>query len=468
MVFLQARAKGQCYTASNGEKVAARTTGPDCRCSKKCFKIVDEDLRYHILTTFNQLGNSKDQNFLLRGLIVGKDVARRGKQGRGGVAKKGNMPKTKESTYEYFVPGDHNRRIPVCLKAFQSIFGITYRRVRTVRRAAIPVDNRGKHPKKKTAGLLVERVKAHILSFPRMTSHYSRQKNPRRRYLNPGLSVNRMYLMYLEKHEPEVWRRKQQGLQVRQENVGLREVVCPKPQVSLDTYRRIFQTSFNLSFGLPRSDTCATCDAFKISVTSTTDEEEKAALQKKLHDHHKEAETGYKSVRADKEAAKSSWEGKTRKRGGVPFCTKDAVDMITFDFQQNLPVPNLTHGDMFYQRQLWMYNFGVHDCVSEQGVMFMWPETTAKRGSSEVTSCLMKNIQKYATGAKSLQSYSDNSVGQNKNIALIGLYSHLHDTKVYDSIDHKFMYKGHSFLPNDRFVQVSDITHKRNKTNTRQ
>ena len=46
--------------------------------------------------------------------------------------------------------------------------------------------------------------------------------------------------------------------------------------------------------------------------------------------------------------------------------------MITFDLQQNLPTPNLNHKDIFYLRQLWSYNFGIHDCVTEQGYMFMW------------------------------------------------------------------------------------------------
>ena len=62
--------------------------------------------------------------------------------------------------------------------------------------------------------------------------------------------------------------------------------------------------------------------------------------------------------------------------------------MITFDLQQNLPTPNLNHNDIFYLRQLWTYNFGIHDCVTEQGYMFMWHEALAKRGASEISSCL--------------------------------------------------------------------------------
>ena len=41
--------------------------------------------------------------------------------------------------------------------------------------------------------------------------------------------------------------------------------------------------------------------------------------------------------------------------------------MITFDFQQNLPTPNLHHSEVFYMRQMWMYNMGIHDFVGHQG-----------------------------------------------------------------------------------------------------
>ena len=41
--------------------------------------------------------------------------------------------------------------------------------------------------------------------------------------------------------------------------------------------------------------------------------------------------------------------------------------MITFDFQQNLPTPNLHHSEVFYMRQMWMYNMGIHDFVGDQG-----------------------------------------------------------------------------------------------------
>ena len=47
------------------------------------------------------------------------------------------------------------------------------------------------------------------------------------------------------------------------------------------------------------------------------------------------------------------------------------TEMYTFDFQQNLPVPSLTSSDQFYLQMLWTYNFGVHDCKIEDGIMHL-------------------------------------------------------------------------------------------------
>ena len=70
-------------------------------------------------------------------------------------------------------------------------------------------------------------------------------------------------------------------------------------------------------------------------------------------------EKGYQSMRGDKKVAVASWSNTIH--------SVDAVDMISFDFQQNLPTPHLHHNDVFYARQLWTYNFGIHDCVTEKG-----------------------------------------------------------------------------------------------------
>ena len=108
-------------------------------------------------------------------------------------------------------------------------------------------------------------------------------------------------------------------------------------------------------------------------------------------------------LRDESKAAKESWNGKTRAFDREP-CTIDATDMYTYDFQQNLLLPTLTHSDVFYCCQLWVYYFDIHDCVSDDGVMHLWDEKTAKRGSFEVASCHIDVCHKEAQEQSILSS----------------------------------------------------------------
>lgn len=74
-------------------------------------------------------------------------------------------------------------------------------------------------------------------------------------------------------------------------------------------------------------------------------------------------EVEYTLKRQDKKAVIDTCAGQRCIVGGVKLSSKDAADVITFDFQQNLETPMLRHNEMFSQRQLQRYNFGIHDCL---------------------------------------------------------------------------------------------------------
>ena len=114
-----------------------------------------------------------------------------------------------------------------------------------------PKDKRGKHTNRprKITSVIKQQVKEHIKSFPAMKSHYSRNKNKRRRFLSPLLSVAEMHRLYTEKYERE----------------------NEKPIVKYHYYSRIFNEEFNLSFGHPKSDTCGTCEQSRIALASVQD-----------------------------------------------------------------------------------------------------------------------------------------------------------------------------------------------------
>ena len=142
-------------------------------------------------------------------------------------------------------------------------------------------DGRGKHKNRPHAipEDLKDKVRQHISSFPSRESHYSRQSNKNCKYLPNGLSIARMYRLYLEKHEPDI----QDG---------------EKPKVKEWLYRKIFTEEFNIGFGYPRSDTCETCDLLKVAIDNA-DEQERVKLQTELATHHENAAKGYESLRSD-------------------------------------------------------------------------------------------------------------------------------------------------------------------------
>ena len=75
---------------------------------------------------------------------------------------------------------------------------------------------------------------------------------------------------------------------------------------------------------------------------------------------------------------------------------------VTFDFQQNLPLPHISVGDVFYVHQLWLYVFGVHECGFNRAVMYSWPEFIAGKGGNEVVSCLDNCLPEEVTGTGKL------------------------------------------------------------------
>ena len=166
---------------------------------------------------------------------------------------------------------------------------------------------------------------------------------------------------------------------------------------------------FNYGFGYPQSDTCEHCDLLKVAIDSVQTNDERDKLQMELATHQEKAAQGYQSLRLDSEKSKG-----------------DADSLVlTFDLQQNLPVPTLTHGAMFYMTQVWVYNC-IHDCSgSGSAVMCVWNECIAGRGSNEIISCLLEYFAQERPQARKLTYYSDSCFGQNKNTRMICFWSKL-------------------------------------------
>lgn len=126
------------------------------------------------------------------------------------------------------------------------------------------------------------------------------------------------------------------------------------------------------------------------------------------------------------------------------------ANVIALDLQQNLPTPSLTVGLAFYSRKTWTYNFGIHDCVTGQGHMYLWSENVAKRGSDEIMSCILKHVKLNKPSSPNLIVFSDNCAGQNKNWNVMALWQMMVRDQIYKTIEHRFPVPGHTRLPCDR------------------
>ena len=126
------------------------------------------------------------------------------------------------------------------------------------------------------------------------------------------------------------------------------------------------------------------------------------------------------------------------------------LDVITFDLQQALATPLLRTSVVFFKRQMWVYNLGVHDCSTDKGVICMWDESMASRGSHG--SCLLKFMKSRASSASHLICYPDCCGGQNRNMNIACLWLHVVSSGEYSytTVDHMFMVSGHSHLPNNQ------------------
>lgn len=185
----------------------------------------------------------------------------------------------------------------------------------------------------------------------------------------------------------------------------------------------------------------------KVKTDAASDPSAKSQLMAQWELHKRKAERAYQELKEDTARAKMSV----------------MLDVLTFDLQQALPTPMLKTSVVFYKRQMWVYNLGVHDCKSSKGFMCMWEESVASRGSQEIGSCLLKCFQHRASSATHLVLYSDSCGGQNRNINLACMWLHVvaSDDYSYTTVDHKFMVSGHSYLPNDRdFASIENMKRK--------
>lgn len=359
---------GQEYTDRKGIVHTKKELKPfNHQCRYKCNDKIDEETRQKFFDDYWGLGSWELQSSFLNSAIIIGEPSR----------KKNGTVHGKSCSCQY-----HLGNVRVCKEFFLKTLDVSNKRVTNVATkkknsdtGISPRDKRGrKVPTNKTVQEKTDLVKEHIAMFPRYSSHYSRQQAPNRKYLDTNLNLKRMYECY--------------------------KLVCEERGVeptTLSYYRHIFNTCFNLSFHRPHTDTCNTCDKLRNNIEHGDQESKQAAITAKEF-HLRQAE----SAKTEMEHAKEEVKGDP---SHVAIC---------FDLQKMLPTPILTCTKVYYSRQLWTYNFNVHDIGTDNAFMFMWHEAQASRGCEEVASCLSQFIKSLPPNVTHLTAFSDNCGGQNK------------------------------------------------------
>ncbi|CAI6357776.1 unnamed protein product [Macrosiphum euphorbiae] len=258
----------------------------------------------------------------------------------------------------------------------------------------------------------------HVMPFPREESHYTRNKN-NKEFLSPDLNISRLHKAY--------------------------KIQNPDSNVSLQFYRRTFLKYFpTLSFRRPRTDTCMTCDRLHMIGKDIRIVGLNAIKEKELH-----------LRKADK--------AKTMMYYNMKDAQEPNSDMLVLcmDLEKVLFVPRLTHCQMYYSRQLSVYNLYLHVGDTRKSYMCVRHEGVVSRGANEICSSFLKVVTSRITTKKNIQMWCDNCAGQNKNKMLVFVMFYLVATGWFESIECLFLVSGHSFMPCDQDFAMIEKRKKR-------
>lgn len=168
-------------------------------------------------------------------------------------------------------------------------------------------------------------LKEFLGGFPLYESHYTRRNNPHRKYFAPGLNATILYEFYTKKCEEE-----------------------GKAPLKLWALRHCLRYDFNIGFHAPLQNTCKMCDILKAkeqTLEAEGNEEELNEVKVKRELHLRRAQAAQDDYSMHKTEAIKEGSGET---------------VFTFDLMKTLPTPVVSTGIVYYKRQLWTYNLGVH------------------------------------------------------------------------------------------------------------
>ena len=388
---------GKDYVNSKGSLNLARSYKLiQCRCRNDC-KQIPNSKRKEIFDNFWALGSWDSQSQFLASCVRADQVKTRS-------ATKGK-PKTKYIRCK--LDGKD-----VCQNVLVGTLGITHHRVKYLVEKKIgpgnivEPDKRGlAEASNKTTAAALNSVKTFLNMIPAYETHYSDSK---KRYFPPGLTKALLYNEYVRLTPP---------------NVKLGSSIF---------YREL--NTYNISIYVPKTDSCSRCDAFKHKLSVAVGEQAEA-IRAERSKHWTEAKLAREALKNSNELVNS----------------RDYILAFSFDMASTQPLPRINTSVVFYKRQLWLLNLGIHDFNINKGLMNIWLESEGKRGVNEITSCLLNYLQDMLSSGNysEIHTYSDGCGGQNKNKQFAIFMSYV--CQKYElTWTHRYLVTGHTYLPNDR------------------
>ena len=207
-------------------------------------------------------------------------------------------------------------------------------------------------------------------------------------------------------------------------------------KVKYEYYLKYFKENFQLRFGRPQVDVCSLCEELGTKLRNPNlNDNAKRVVAAELMVHKRRAKKFYNKLQEVQKLCKDD----------------PRVAGITFDYMQNLPLPNIPVQEFFYYRQLWVYLFEIHNLTNSSGYFYTYHEGQAKKSPNEVCTFLHDYIQNHIpTEVKELHIFSDGCPGQNRNNTVVRFLLALQENGRFSKIYHYFPIRGHSFLPCDR------------------
>lgn len=414
------RNSGKEYVSHSKSKktMPARSLKKPCtkKCRLKCTDNINEVDRNTIFNSYWGMSNIELQRSFIRNSML--EVKPKYKYTNA------ERPRNPNCAFYFTVNGI---KIRVCKVFFINTLDISDKVIRTVKsktdaQGFIEKDQRGKNveKRKKIDPTIIQDIKNHINSIPRIESHYLRS------------STSREYIGG-EKTIRDLWR----DFDKHQRDAG-------KPSCLYWLYYEIFNKDFNIGFFQPKKDRCDLCFEYELALPDL-----KIQLKEKYDKHLEEKNLSRNEKLTDRKNV-------------------DETHIVAvFDLQAVMQCPSGETSAFYYRSKLNCLHFTIveltrkipkegkdnskdHDVGAYSDVYsYFWDETQGQRGANEIGSCILNYLEslnaKHEGKAIHVTFYSDNCCGQNKNKYITTLYSYaVYKFENIHSITQKYLIKGHT------------------------